>query len=83
VQGIYEVRFFIREKLYVVTVDDDVLFRGDVPYFSGPSGDGRSVWGIVIEKVFIKVVGNYLKTDVGGFMENGIRLMTGVPVFGY
>jgi len=50
------------------------LFRGDVPYFSGPGGDGTSVWGIVIEKAFTKVIGNYLKTDVGDLwiMELGL-----------
>ena len=38
---------------------------------------------MLIEKAFTKVLGNYMKADVGGFMQGGIRLMTCVPVFSY
>ena len=38
---------------------------------------------MLIEKAFTKVLGNYMKADVGGFMQGGIRIMTGVPVFSY
>ena len=52
----------------MITVDDNIFFFGDTPYFTKPGGDGTSVWGMVIEKAFTKVLGNYLKGDVGGFM---------------
>lgn len=37
----------------------------------------------MIEKAYAKVVGNYLKTGMGGFIDNGIRVLTGNPTFGY
>ena len=37
---------------------------------------------MVLEKVWSKVLGNYLKSE-GGYTVNGFRFLTGNPVFSY
>jgi len=58
------------------------MFKSSDPYFAKLSDDGTSAWGAVIEKAWAKVLGNYLKTDAG-YTHNGIRFLTGNPVFSY
>ena len=41
-----------------------------------------SVWPLIVEKAFSKVKGNYEMTD-GGNLVNGLRMLTGAPVFTY
>ena len=41
-----------------------------------------SIWANLIEKAWAKMKGNYVGVD-GGFLESGIRALTGVPVFTY
>ena len=43
---------------------------------------GGLMWGPIIEKAWAKVKGSYGNVD-GGFIENGIRALTGAPVFSY
>lgn len=38
------------------------------------------MWGPIIEKAWAKVKGSYSNAD-GGLVENGIRFLTGAPVF--
>ena len=52
------------------------------PVYAQLSDDGTSIWGAVAEKAYAKVIGNYLKID-GGFEENGVRILTGNPIFTY
>ena len=40
------------------------------------------MWGPMIEKAWAKVKGSYARAD-GGFMDNGIRALTGAPSFNY
>jgi len=40
------------------------------------------LWAPLIEKAFAKVKGNYLNAE-GGLVANGIRALTGIPVFMY
>lgn len=85
--GIYTFRFFIRGKPWIVTVDDYFLFMTDdasntrKPVFAG-IGRNNHFWGMMLEKAWAKVKGNYLMAD-GGFMENGLRSLVGCPVFSY
>lgn len=84
-KGIYNVRFFIRGKPWVVTIDDHLVFWNSNPrslVFAGQSKDNEAIWGAVLEKAWAKVRGNYLLSD-GGMAANGIRALTGVPVFSY
>jgi hypothetical protein len=46
------------------------------------SDDGTSAWGTIIEKAWAKVLGNYLKTN-SGYIHNGLRFLTGNPIFYY
>ena len=83
--GIYALRFYIRGKPWVVTVDDYV-FTMDLagkrrPLF-GQMGKQNALWGMIIEKAWSKVKGTYTHID-GGFTQNGLRAVTGAPVFSY
>ena len=84
--GVYGVTFYIRGKPWVVSVDDYMLFRGTQPpyslKFSKQSRDDLAIWGPVLEKAWAKVRGNFINVD-GGVVKNGLRLLTGVPVFTY
>jgi len=50
--------------------------------FAKPSSDFSNMWGPIIEKAYAKVKGNYLNAE-GGLVANGIRALTGIPVFMY
>lgn len=79
--GLYGIRFYIRGKPWVVTVDDKLLFQnGQLKYMR--VADNKSMWAPILEKGWAKVKGNYAQTD-GGFVVNGLRSITGVPVFTY
>jgi len=58
------------------------MFSSSNPEFAKLSDDGTSAWGAVIEKAWAKVLGNYLKTNAG-YIHNGLRFLTGNPVFSY
>ena len=81
--GIFAVRVFIRGKPYVISLDDNLMFNkyGSL-VFAKSSDDTTSVWGTIIEKAWAKVLGNYLKTDAG-YIHNGLRFLTGNPIFSY
>ena len=97
-EGIFNVRFYIRGKPWVVTIDDTILFRTETAIdfytnkgydmrtrfvFAQPSVDGATVWGAILEKAWAKVKGNYLQAGAGGLTPNGLRALTGYPVFEY
>lgn len=50
--------------------------------FADRSADNNAIWGAVLEKAWAKVKGNYLISE-GGLIVNGLRALTGVPVFSY
>ena len=85
--GIYGVRFYIRGKPWVVSVDDIHLFRYPTLnpaylVFARQSQDNNAIWGSVLEKAWAKVKGNYLNAN-GDLVKNGLRALTGIPVFSY
>lgn len=67
-------------------MDDTLLFKwpnsGKYLKFTNLSQDNNSVWAALMEKAWAKVKGNYLISE-GGLVNNGIRALTGVPVFSY
>jgi hypothetical protein len=82
--GIYTVRFYIRGKPWLVTVDDIFLFKNlNEPklYFSKVNSD-NSMWSAIVEKAWAKMKGSYTSADTG-FNVNGLRALTGSPVFTY
>lgn len=83
--GATAVRFYIRGKPWVVTVDNELLFkyqRSPETVFASPADDQNAMWAAILEKAWAKVKGNYLNAD-GGLMENGLHAVVGVPVFRY
>jgi len=84
--GIYGVKFYIRGKPWVVHVDDYMLFTNSVYpnlYFAKEYtySDRRStMWGPIIEKAWAKMKASYINSDYG-YVANGIRSLTGSPVF--
>ena len=51
------------------------------PVFAKLSKDGTSAWGMVANKVWAKVSGNYLKKGMFMFMHEIIGFLTGSPYF--
>lgn len=91
-EGIYAVKFYIRGKPWIVTVDDEVLLTATQKkmgrvrswqHLYAHIGDDNSIWGAILEKSWAKIKGSYKTSYQGGFMTNGIRALTGSPVFTY
>ena len=85
--GIYAVRFFIRGKPWVITVDDYIPFvknKTDGKFYpmNAKLGENNDFWAIILEKAWAKMKGNYLHT-YSGFTENGLSNLLGFPVFSY
>ena len=83
--GIFGIRFFIRGKPWVVTIDDEFLFYNPsyrVPQmvFTKPTNDNPVLWASILEKAWAKVKGEYSRAN-GGFVASGIRSITGSPVY--
>ena len=82
----------MRGKPYVISVDDNLFFYntsytqndygGGGPIFAYLSKDNKTIWGAVLEKAYAKLLGSYYKLS-GGFLENGIRSLTGAPILSY
>jgi len=63
--GIYAIRFFVRGKPHVVTVDDTFLFYDDPydgntrkPYYAR-IGQNNQYWAMILEKAWAKLKGTY------------------------
>ena len=91
-EGIYAVKFYIRGKPWLVTVDDEVVLTATQKklgrvrswqHLYAHIGDDNSIWGAILEKSWAKVKGSYKTSYDGGLMTNGIRALTGAPVFTY
>lgn len=86
--GIYSLRLYIRGKPWTVVVDDLFVFedrrsgRDRYRLRAARVGDDRSLWAPIVEKAWAKVAGTYFSADYG-LIKNGIRVLTGAPVFGY
>ena len=82
--GIYKLRFFIRGKPWVVTIDDEMLFYGNTLNHANIdySAENKNFWAPLVEKAFAKMKGNYATAN-GGFVPNGLRSLVGCPVSDY
>ena len=67
-------------KLEHVVIDNYIPTKNHEPCFS--KANGNELWVILLEKAWAKVRGNYLNTE-GGLVKNGLRLLTGAPVYTY
>lgn len=83
--GIYGVKFWIRGKPWVVSIDSQMLFNA---LWSPPKlvfadvGDSSetTVWGALYEKAWAKVKGSYDRSEAG-FVASAFRAVTGAPVY--
>jgi hypothetical protein len=84
--GIIALRLYIRGKPWVVTIDDKLFFEqyggAWLPAFTQPDSSYKIFWPAFVEKAMAKVKGTYEGAE-GGFNVNGIRFLTGAPVFSY
>lgn len=77
-----------RKEVYNVRGNNPLLFGFEIPtnnshlLYGQISRDGSNIWGAILEKAWAKVKGNYLNAE-GGFIANGLRALTGAPVFTY
>ena len=79
--GIYGIKFYIRGKPWVVSVDDKLLFEnGQLKYMK--QADNGAMWAAILEKAWAKAKGAYGQAN-GGFVVSGLRAVTGAPVFQY
>ena len=51
-------KLYVRGKPTIITIDDIVPFMNSGPFAARPNLDG-SLWGMVLEKAYAKMVGNY------------------------
>lgn len=83
--GIIGVKLYIRGKPWVVSLDERMWFATTrSPHwllFARESTDDKAIWGAVLEKAWAKVRGNYMQTNLGDAVKNGLSIVTGVPVF--
>ena len=80
--GIFALRVFIRGKPHVISVDDNIMFNKDgSPVFAKLSKDGTSAWGMVANKAWAKVSGNYLKMRGLSLIKENLVFLTGSPYF--
>ena len=66
--GIYAVRFYIRGKPWIITIDDTILFQNPVapkPYFAHINPIDHSIYPALIEKAWAKMKGTYSHTESG------------------
>jgi calpain-12 len=74
-------RFFIRGKPWIVTIDDEVLtYDGNLNF--AMLGESKNLWAPLMEKAFAKMKGNYATAN-GGFVPNGLRSLVGCPISDY
>lgn len=79
------IRFYIRGKPWVVSVDEEFLFKSNTNpslVFTKVADDKNAMWAAIMEKAWAKVRGNYINAN-GGFFENAFHVTLGAPVFGY
>lgn len=84
--GIIGIKFYIRGKPWVVSIDDKLFFTSSgstkTLKFAQESATDKVMWAPILEKAWAKIKGNYDQTD-GGFNVSGLRSLTGAPVFRY
>jgi len=81
--GIQAVRFYIRGKPWVVTIDDSLYVDSDNKLFFAGLGESNTLWGPLLEKAWAKVRGSYASADKGGTFTTGIKALVGSPVYYY
>lgn len=77
--NVYVTRWLINGKPRYVSVDDWVPGKDNEPSFSKTTGD-HDVWGLILEKAWAKIHGNYMITQAG-WHTNVWHSLTEAPIF--
>jgi hypothetical protein len=71
--GIYTLRLYVRGRPIRMTIDDDFVFlkkfyqfSSDSPEYAYMSEEYPSLWGMLLEKAWSKILMNY-PNSIGGF----------------
>jgi len=82
--GIYNLKFFIRGKPWIVSVDDYMTVNtfSSKLVFTQPDPYTGAMWSTIVEKAWAKIAANYENAN-GGYLETGLRTVSGAPVFSY
>ena len=75
--GIYALRLYILGVPTTVTIDDHLPLVNGNSIFAAASPDG-ALWGMLIEKAFAKLHGNYESIALGD-PRHSIEVLTGAP----
>ena len=75
--GIYAVKLYVLGVPTTITVDDSIPTVGGNSIFGNASKDG-ALWGIVLEKAFAKLHGNYESIE-GGQSKHSVGVLIGAP----
>jgi hypothetical protein len=75
----------------VVTIDDNFVYDATGSNLFNEPGllyakiglVNNAAWAPLVEKAFAKVRGNFFNAGQGGTTVNGIKMLTGIPVFSY
>ena len=78
-QGIFGLKFQIKNKPWIITIDDEFAFTRENTLVYAQS-NGIAMWPALIEKGIAKVVGNYDKLGEDGNPLNVISVMTGLSM---
>jgi hypothetical protein len=79
--GIYALRVYVLGVPTTITVDDRIPLVDGTSIFGAASPDG-ALWGMLIEKAFAKIHGNYESIESGDARAS-IDVLTGAPYKGY
>jgi hypothetical protein len=77
--GIYGCQMYVLGVPTTITIDDHFpLGQNGSSVFAGPSKDG-ALWGMLLEKCFAKLHGNY-EAIIAGDPRHSIEVLTGAPM---
>ena len=79
--GIYALKLHVLGVPTTVTVDDSLPLVGGNSLFGAASPDG-ALWGMLVEKAFAKIHGNYEAIE-GGDSKASVGVLTGAPAVAY
>jgi len=65
--GIYSIKYYIRGKPWVLTIDDEMLFNDAKQQLDHVqfNVDHPSLWGPLLEKAWAKIDANYINSEAG------------------
>lgn len=82
-QGIIGLRYFIRGKPYVISIDTEFLFENTADptlVYGGTDAGKTAMWAAILEKGWAKIKGNYDRIQSGSAFDS-MRVITGAPSY--